>query len=159
MYGLTDDQTWFYTPSTGWLGTTKEIWEPMTETSNYLWLWVNRPRLDGLPIILSSLQVDFLESPKPKLFYLRVSIQLVLKIAQLAHSIDLSTGGVAKAIIDLGKAFTEEGVNNISIVQNNELDVIDVDLLIAHGLWQWPGSFAYKLMKEKVILTLSFPMA
>ena len=82
---------------------------------------------------------------------------MVLKIAQLAHSIDLSTGGVAKAVIDLGKAFTEEGVNNISIVQNNELDVIDLDLLIAHGLWQWPGSFAYKLMKEKGIPYIIFP--
>ena len=39
VHGLTDDQTWFYIPSAGWLGTTKEIWEVMDETSNYLWLY------------------------------------------------------------------------------------------------------------------------
>ena len=96
MHGLTDDQTWFYTPSAGWLGTTKEIWEVMDETSNYLWLY-EQSNSNGLPIISNNLQVKFSGILK-KSYFTYEGIHLILKIAQ--HTpIDLSTGGVAKAIL------------------------------------------------------------
>lgn len=39
VYGISDDQTWFYMPSAGWLGTTKEVWHDMDEDSSHLWLY------------------------------------------------------------------------------------------------------------------------
>ena len=39
VYGPTDEQVSFYSASTGWLGTTKEIWEDMSGESMYLWLY------------------------------------------------------------------------------------------------------------------------
>ena len=80
-----------------------------------------------------------------------------MKIAQLAHSIDLSTGGVAKAVLDLGKAFKEAGIESETIVDTRKMVNYDMSLVIAHGLWQWPGFFAYKLKKEKGIPYIIFP--
>jgi hypothetical protein len=42
IYGPTDNQVWFYLPSAGWLGTSKEIWEDMDGKSSYLWLYENQ---------------------------------------------------------------------------------------------------------------------
>ncbi|MEC7800718.1 MAG: Ig-like domain-containing protein [Verrucomicrobiota bacterium] len=39
MHGPSDEQTWFYIPNAGWLGTTKEVWQNMNSTSAYLWLY------------------------------------------------------------------------------------------------------------------------
>ena len=80
-----------------------------------------------------------------------------MKIAQLVHSIDLSTGGVAKAVLDLGKAFKEAGIESEAIVDTRKMVNYDMSLVIAHGLWQWPGFFAYKLKKEKGIPYIIFP--
>jgi hypothetical protein len=39
VHGPTDEQTWFYLDTAGWLGITKEIWKNLDSTSNYLWLY------------------------------------------------------------------------------------------------------------------------
>ena len=39
MHGPSDEQTWFYIPNAGWLGTTKEVWQNMNSSSSYLWLY------------------------------------------------------------------------------------------------------------------------
>ena len=80
-----------------------------------------------------------------------------MKIAQLAHSIDLSTGGVAKAVLDLGEAFKQAGIESEAIVDTRKMVNYDMSLVITHGLWQWPGFFAYKLNKEKGIPYIIFP--
>ena len=39
VHGPTDEQTWFYIPQMGWLGTTQEVWSEIDIDSNYLWLY------------------------------------------------------------------------------------------------------------------------
>jgi glycosyltransferase involved in cell wall biosynthesis len=77
-----------------------------------------------------------------------------LKLYQFVHSTDLKTGGVAKASHDLCEAFKNLGVNSLNLekLPNDLYDAI----LIAHGLWQWPGVAAYQNCKQKKIPYIVF---
>jgi glycosyltransferase involved in cell wall biosynthesis len=78
----------------------------------------------------------------------------------LTHSLDLRTGGVAKAVCDLSDAFKTKNVENFvfdnpSSKQLNPL--LEANLVIAHGLWQWPGRSAVKLKKKYDVPYIVFP--
>ena len=83
-----------------------------------------------------------------------------MSIVQLTHSLDLRTGGVAKAVCDLSNAFKTKKVENLifdnpSSKQLNSL--LEANLVIAHGLWQWPGRSAVRLKKEYDVPYIVFP--
>jgi glycosyltransferase involved in cell wall biosynthesis len=78
----------------------------------------------------------------------------------LTHSLDLRTGGVAKAVCDLSDAFNTKKVENLifdnpSSKQLNPL--LGANLVIAHGLWQWPGRSAIRLKKKYDVSYIVFP--
>ncbi len=78
----------------------------------------------------------------------------------MTHSLDLRTGGVAKAVCDLSDAFNTKKVENLifdkpSSKQLNPL--LGNNLVIAHGLWQWPGRSALRLKKKYDVPYIVFP--
>ena len=83
-----------------------------------------------------------------------------MSIVQLTHSLDPRTGGVAKAVCDLSDAFKNKNVENFvfdnpSSKQLNPL--LGANLVIAHGLWQWPGSSALSFKRKYDIPYIVFP--
>ena len=80
-----------------------------------------------------------------------------MNILQLVHSTDLKTGGVARAVADLEIALTELGIKiqTDDNARNHSKDKFD--LIIAHGLWQWPGVKAYKLKRSRGTPYIVFP--
>ena len=65
-----------------------------------------------------------------------------MKLYQFVHSTDLQTGGVAKAFHDLSDAFLNLGINSLTSEKTNHK--VSDGVIIAHGLWQWPGLVAYQ---------------
>ena len=74
-----------------------------------------------------------------------------MKIAQFVHSTSLSTGGVAKAVIDLENVLTAEGYDNQIFEKKDSHDKAEINFVIAHGLWQWPGVVAQNLWRKRKI--------
>jgi len=70
-----------------------------------------------------------------------------LNIIQLTHSLNLETGGVAKAVVDLSLELKRKGISTQSFDNQTSIDLNtnkSKNLIIAHGLWQWPGAMALK---------------
>lgn len=80
-----------------------------------------------------------------------------MKIAQLVHSTSLSTGGVAKAVIDLENELTAEGYDNETFERRDSPDNAEINFVIAHGLWQWPGVVAHNLWRQRKIPYVIYP--
>jgi glycosyltransferase involved in cell wall biosynthesis len=78
-----------------------------------------------------------------------------LKLYQFVHSTDLQTGGVAKASHDLSDAFLDLGINSLTSEKTNSK--VSGGVIIAHGLWQWPGVVAYQNWKQNKISYIVFP--
>ncbi len=78
-----------------------------------------------------------------------------MNIYQLVHSTSLQTGGVAKSTHDLSEAFFNLGISS----QTSEKTYPEVSggVIIAHGLWQWPGVSAYNNWKKNQIPYMVFP--
>ena len=79
-----------------------------------------------------------------------------MSIVQLTHSLDLRTGGVAKAVCDLSDALNVKGVENFisdNLSSKYYHRFLGTDLVIAHGLWQWPGRSALRLKKNMMFHT------
>ena len=72
-----------------------------------------------------------------------------MNILQLVHSTDFKTGGVARAVADLEIALTELGIKNQTDDNAHNHSKDKFDLIIAHGLWQWPGVKALKLKRSR----------
>ena len=78
-----------------------------------------------------------------------------MKLYQFVHSTDLQTGGVAKAFHDLSNAFLDLGLNSLTLEKTNVR--VFGGVIIAHGLWQWPGVIAYQNWKQNKVPYIVFP--
>ena len=80
-----------------------------------------------------------------------------MKIAQLVHSTDPRTGGVAKAVDDLANAFSKIGIYHRTF-DHPATEIKDgFDFIVSHGLWQWPGRHALTLKKKRNIPYILYP--
>ena len=80
-----------------------------------------------------------------------------MNILQLVYSTDLKTGGVARAVADLEIALTELGIKNQTDDNAHNHSKDKFDLIIVHGLWQWPGVKALKLKRSHGTPYIVFP--
>jgi glycosyltransferase involved in cell wall biosynthesis len=68
----------------------------------------------------------------------------VAKIVNFVHSLNPETGGVFSAVELLNKSLIKLGIDSVLSADPNYLSVED-EVVIAHGLWQWPGRRARAL--------------
>ena len=62
----------------------------------------------------------------------------MIKFVHLVHSLALENGGVAEAVKRLNDELNNIGAH--SRISDNPSEIINHDeIIIAHGLWQWPG--------------------
>jgi glycosyltransferase involved in cell wall biosynthesis len=78
-----------------------------------------------------------------------------LNFTQLTHSIDLTTGGVAKAALDFSNELGRLGFKIET--QDTPGSNFTNNSTIVHGLWQWPGVVAYKNWQRKKIPYVVYP--
>jgi len=74
----------------------------------------------------------------------------VRKVTHLLHSLDSRTGGVLSAVKLLSKSFNKQGILSSLSADPNYFPQKD-ELLIAHGLWQWPGRRARSLQRPYLL--------
>lgn len=72
------------------------------------------------------------------------------------HSTDPQTGGVAEAVKSLNEALRAEGVPS-SVHTQPKLTEGNTEMLMGHGLWQWPGRHCLSMGKKKKIPYLIYP--
>ena len=80
-----------------------------------------------------------------------------MKIAQLVHSTDPRTGGVAKAVHDLANEFSKMGISHVTFDHPANEIKEGFDFVVSHGLWQWPGLHSLTLKKKRRIPYIVFP--
>jgi glycosyltransferase involved in cell wall biosynthesis len=68
----------------------------------------------------------------------------VARIVNFVHSLNPETGGVFSAVDLLNKSLNKLGIDSVLSADPNYLSVED-EVVIAHGLWQWPGRRARAL--------------
>ncbi len=74
----------------------------------------------------------------------------------LVHSLALENGGVAEAVNRLNDEMNRVGMS--SRMSENQCEQIDAkEIIIAHGLWQWPGLLAWQNFKKCKTRYLVFP--
>ena len=74
----------------------------------------------------------------------------------MIHSTDPKTGGVVEAVFRLNASMEKK--NTVSIISDDRhFNSNDVSLVIAHGLWQWPGYKAWKNFKKTGVPYVVFP--
>ena len=78
-----------------------------------------------------------------------------MNFTQLTHSIDLTTGGVAKAALDFSNELGRLGFKIET--QDTPGSNFTNNSTIVHGLWQWPGVVAYKNWQRKKIPYVVYP--
>ena len=80
----------------------------------------------------------------------------MIKFVHLVHSLALENGGVAEAVKRLNDESNNIGVH--SRMSDNPSEIINHDeIIIAHGLWQWPGTVALKNHRMNNTKYLLFP--
>ena len=80
----------------------------------------------------------------------------MIKFVHLVHSLSLENGGVAEAVKRLNDESNNIGVH--SRMSDNPSEIINHDeIIIAHGLWQWPGTVALKNHRMNNSKYLLFP--
>ena len=78
------------------------------------------------------------------------------KIVHFIHSIDPDTGGVAEAVVRLDEELKSQDISSSIFVGVNE-DYKGSDMIIAHGLWQWPGVKAWNFFRKYQTPYMVFP--
>ena len=80
----------------------------------------------------------------------------MIKFVHLVHSLALENGGVAEAVKRLNDELNNIGVH--SRMSDNPSEIINHDeIIIAHGLWQWPSILAWKNHRMNNSKYLLFP--
>jgi glycosyltransferase involved in cell wall biosynthesis len=74
----------------------------------------------------------------------------VRKITHLLHSLDSKTGGVFSAVQVLSDSLTKQGIAS-RLSADSHYSGSDNEVIIAHGLWQWPGRCALALKKPYLV--------
>ena len=68
-------------------------------------------------------------------------------LVHLAHSLDPRGGGVSEAVVRLDNELNKQSIK--SSMKSDRLGDFEKDsVLIAHGLWQWPGYHAWNNFKK-----------
>ena len=78
------------------------------------------------------------------------------KIVHFLHSVDPRTGGVAEAVLRLNEELKNQNISS-SISDDRKNESQNSDLIIAHGLWQWPSEMAWKFFKKHQTPYMVFP--
>ena len=69
------------------------------------------------------------------------------KIVHFIQSVDPKTGGVAEAVLRLNEELKNQNISSSISSHRNEAYKC-ADMVIAHGLWQWPGVRAWKCLRK-----------
>ena len=78
------------------------------------------------------------------------------KIVHFIQSVDPKTGGVAEAVLRLNEELKNQNISSsISSHRNDAYKC--ADMVIAHGLWQWPGVRAWKCLRKYKTPYMVFP--
>ena len=77
-------------------------------------------------------------------------------ILHLTHSTNLATGGVAEATVRLNSCLEEKNCNS-EITEDAQFKFQNANIIIAHGLWQWPGYKAWENFRKTGVPYLVFP--
>ena len=77
-------------------------------------------------------------------------------ILHLTHSTNLATGGVAEATVRLNSCLEEKNCNS-EITEDAQFKFQNANIIIAHGLWQWPSYQAWKNFRKTGVPYLVFP--
>ena len=76
-----------------------------------------------------------------------------MNIVHLIHSLDPKTGGVHSAVELLAESLNKLGISS-SLSADPNYSVQDNEIIIAHGLWQWPGRRAKAQRVPYLLLSL-----
>jgi glycosyltransferase involved in cell wall biosynthesis len=80
----------------------------------------------------------------------------VTKIVHFIQSVDPKTGGVAEAVLRLNEELKNQNISSSISSHRNEAYKC-ADMVIAHGLWQWPGVKAWKCFRKYKTPYMVFP--
>ena len=80
----------------------------------------------------------------------------MIKVVHLIQSLNPETGGVSEAVLRLNEELKNQNISS-SISSHRECGYKGADVVIAHGLWQWPGVKAWNCSKKYKIPYMVFP--
>lgn len=80
-----------------------------------------------------------------------------MRIEHLIHSLDPRTGGVFSAVDKLSIALREKGVDSVLVANPEQVSSSPQTMLVAHGLWQWPGVRALQIFQASGTPYLVYP--
>ena len=78
------------------------------------------------------------------------------KVVHMIHSLDPKTGGVAEAVLRVDEELKAQNISSF-ICSHRNGDYKKADMIIAHGLWQWPGEKAWNCFRKYKIPYMVFP--